>query len=127
MDEGIRCMNCPCDITVNDGWLTVKASSRKEPEPVKVKKNILILNQIEETFVKRMASGYVHPGSDEYNMARQEFFTGAMAAMSAIMEVGEFKNSEMVSEGALGGLRMPPHWVFGIMRGDDFEHNYKEK
>ena len=124
LDEGIRCVGCKCDIIVLNGWLSVKASKTEDGWPVAAAvKNVrdVILRQIEETFVKRMTGIYVEPGSDEYNAARQEFFTGAMAGMTAIIQVGEFKNSEMVSEAALAGLRMPPHWVFGIMRGDDFE------
>ena len=80
-----------------------------------------IIKDVEEKFRSRMASGNVKPGSAAYKKARIEFFVGAMAGMNAMKEAGEFKNSEELSEAAVGGLIMPPRWVFGIMRGDDFE------
>ena len=82
-----------------------------------------IHKEIEETFVSRMQSLGVKKGTEEYSTARTEFFTGAMAAMHAIVNAEEFKNTDEMDKPQLGGFYMPPIWVFGIMRGDDFEDN----
>ena len=80
-----------------------------------------IIAAIELSFRNRMASGNVKTGCAAYKKAKTEFFIGAMAGMNAVKEAGEFKNSEELSEQSLAGLIMPPKWVFGIMRNDEFE------
>jgi len=80
-----------------------------------------IVAQVEKAFRNRMSTSNIKPGSAVYKKAKVEFFVGAMAGMHAIAENGEFKNTENLSKQQVAGLYMPPTWVFGIMRGDDFE------
>ena len=75
-----------------------------------------IHTEIEKTFVNRMVSLGIKPKTKAYENARAEFFTGAMAALSAVVESGEFVNSDEMDAGLLGGFQLPPKWIFGIMR-----------
>jgi len=76
---------------------------------------------IEKRFKSRMTAQQIKKGSAAYKKARVEFFTGAMAAMYEIVSEGVFTNPEQLDPIVVEGKCMPPKWVFGLMRGDNFE------
>lgn len=79
-----------------------------------------IYNRIEEQFKQRVSScpsAYGKPGSKKYSDQQAEFFTGAMAALIAIVE-SEQPLDLPADMKERHGLAMPPKWVISIMRGD---------
>ena len=46
---------------------------------------------------------------------------GSFLLNVAVVDNGEFKNTEEMPDHLVAGFKMPPKWVFGIMRGDNFE------
>jgi len=60
-----------------------------------------------------MKANEIKKGSDKYIKAQAEFFTGAMAALIAIIQQPTF-----IKETTDMGKAMPPMWVFPIMTGE---------
>ncbi len=75
--------------------------------------NDAIYAAVERQFEARIAANNIKKGSAKYLKMQGEFYTGAMAALVAIIEQPTF-----VKETKDMGLAMPPKWVFPIMTGD---------
>lgn len=99
--------------------------------------NPAIIAHIEQQFKSRLEASRqqgksLKPGSVAYRAMQTEFFTGAMAALVAVVNqppdtieqifnAAAGSNPEIDSnyQQTLNGKAMPPKWVFSIMRGDD--------
>lgn len=99
--------------------------------------NKAIYAHIEQQFKSRIAAARqqgdkLKPGSVSYNKKQAEFFTGAMAALVAVVNQSPADIEAVFNEAGgnkveldpnyqqtLNGKAMPPSWVIGIMRGDD--------
>lgn len=93
--------------------------------------NQQIYTAIEQQFKKRIEAARqqgekLKPGSAAYIKKQAEFFTGAMAALVAVVDMNPAQLNNELTKGEgpeakqrLHGKAMPPSWVFSIMRGDD--------
>ncbi len=72
-----------------------------------------IYTSIEQQFESRMKAHRIGKDSPKYKKAQSEFFTGAMAALVAIIQQPTF-----IKETTDIGKAMPPKWVFSIMTND---------
>jgi hypothetical protein len=77
-----------------------------------------IYQQIEQVCSERAKRFGIKPKSKKYLDMQAEFLSGAMAAMVAMGEKTPH-NLEHFTLEEVHGKSMPPHWIFGIMRGDD--------
>jgi hypothetical protein len=81
-----------------------------------------IYSRIEEQFKNRAKEWDLKPGSMAYKKHQAHFFSGAMAAMVAVVEFPDDVKqlfTDVPDLKARHGRAMPPKWVFGIMGGDD--------
>lgn len=75
--------------------------------------NDAIYAAVERQFESRVAANNIKKGSVKYLKMQAEFYTGAMAALVAIIEQPTF-----VKETKDMARAMPPRWVCPIMSGD---------
>ena len=75
-----------------------------------------VWDNIEETFLRRFDEANNGPkkGTKAYEKAKIEFFTGAMAALHAVLAS---PLTETESEQEENGFSMPAFWVLALMSG----------
>ena len=79
-----------------------------------------VYDNIEQTFLRRFdeANGGPKKGTKAYEKAKVEFFTGAMAALHALLAS---PLTETESEQEENGLSMPAFWVLALMSGRELK------
>ena len=84
-----------------------------------------VWDNIEETFLARFAetNGAPKKGTKDYESKKAEFFTGAMAALHALLNS---PLTEELEDKEANGLSMPAFWVLPLMSGRDLKCEEKQ-
>jgi len=79
-----------------------------------------VWDNIEETFLARFAesTGAPRKGTKAYDKQKAEFFTGAMAALHALLNS---PLTEELEDKEANGLSMPAFWVLPLLSGRDLK------
>lgn len=81
--------------------------TRQEMDPV--------YKAIEKRWLDRAAHNF-KKGTKAYSTAKIEFFTGAMAALHAVLS-----QEENIAQDEISGYSMPAFWVLALMSGRDLK------